>query len=75
MDKAYEFQDKEKQTYAFWEKEGFFTPKIDKNKRPYVITLPPPNVTGELHLGHALYAIEDILIRYNRMLGKPTLWL
>ena len=75
MDKAYEFQDKEKQTYAFWEKEGFFTPKIDKNKKPYVITLPPPNVTGELHLGHALYAIEDILIRYNRMLGKPTLWL
>jgi len=66
----------EKKWYDFWLKQGYFAPKIDHNKRPFVIIMPPPNVTGELHLGHALTAtLEDIMVRWHRMRGEPTLWL
>lgn len=75
MEKTYQPKKVEKKIYQFWEKGGFFTPKIDPKKKPFVITLPPPNVTGGLHTGHAMYVIEDIMIRYQRMQGKPTLWL
>lgn len=76
MEKVYTHQKVEEKWYKFWEDSGFFKPKIDKTKKPFVIAMPPPNVTGELHLGHALTAtIEDILIRYYRMLGGPTLWI
>lgn len=75
MDKNYNHQEAEEKIYAFWEKGGFFTPKIDPKKKPFVITLPPPNVTGELHLGHAMYTVEDIMVRYHRMKQEPTLWL
>jgi len=75
MDKTYNPQKTEKEIYQFWEKGKYFTPKIIQGKKPFIITLPPPNVTGELHLGHAMYAIEDLMIRYHRMLGEPTLWL
>jgi len=62
--------------YAFWEGKGYFTPQIDPEKQPFVIIMPPPNVTGELHLGHAITAtLEDIMTRWHRMLGEPTLWL
>ncbi len=74
--KAYEPSQVEQKWYQFWMKQGYFTPKIDRNKKPFVIIMPPPNVTGELHVGHALTAtLEDIMTRWHRMLGEPTLWL
>lgn len=76
MDKTYDPQKTEGEIYEFWEKGNYFQPRFDKSKKkPFTITLPPPNVTGELHLGHVMYAIEDIMIRHHRMLGEPTLWL
>ncbi len=72
----YNPQDHEEKIYQLWEQGGFFTPSIDQDKKSYSIVLPPPNVTGTLHIGHALMlAIEDILIRYHRMQGLRTLWL
>ncbi len=74
--KAYESGKIEKKWYDFWLKQGYFSPKIDHKKKPFVIIMPPPNVTGELHLGHALTAtLEDIMVRWHRMKGEPTLWL
>ena len=74
--KAYEAGEVEQKWYRFWMEQGYFTPKIDHNKKPFVIIMPPPNVTGELHLGHALTAtLEDIMVRWHRMKGEPTLWL
>jgi valyl-tRNA synthetase len=74
--KAYEPGKIEKRWYDFWLKQGYFTPKMDPNRKPFVIIMPPTNVTGELHLGHALTAtLEDIMVRWHRMRGEPTLWL
>ena len=74
--KAYNPEAVEGRVYDFWMGKGYFTPRIDPEKKPFVVVMPPPNVTGELHLGHALTAsIEDILCRWHRMLGEPTLWL
>ena len=74
--KAYNAADVEGRIYDFWVDKGYFTPSIDPEKRPFVVVMPPPNVTGELHLGHALTAsVEDVLCRWHRMLGEPTLWL
>jgi valyl-tRNA synthetase len=74
--KAYEPAEVERKWYNFWMDRGYFTPKIDRRKKPFVIIMPPPNVTGELHLGHALTAaLEDIMIRWHRMKGDPALWL
>ena len=74
--KAYNPADVEERIYSFWMENGYFTPKIDPEKRPFVVIMPPPNVTGELHLGHALTAaVEDVLCRWHRMLGDSTLWL
>jgi len=74
--KAYEPGKVERKWYDFWLEQGYFTPKIDPEKKPFVIIMPPPNVTGELHLGHALTAaLEDIMARWHRMKGEPTLWL
>ena len=76
IEKAYVAKKYEDKIYEKWEKSGAFTPKIDKSKKPFVISMPPPNATGVLHLGHAvMLALEDIMVRYNRMLGNPTLWL
>ncbi len=76
MPKAYEPGNVEQKWYRFWLDRGYFKPKIDPDKKPFVIIMPPPNVTGELHLGHALTAtMEDILTRWHRMQGEPTLWL
>src|ERR671939_202744 len=62
--------------YRRWEERGYFKPRNpDSGKPPFVITMPPPNVTGALHIGHALTAaIEDALIRWHRMRGEPSLW-
>lgn len=66
----------EEEIYAEWEKKGYFRPSGDKTKTPYCIMMPPPNVTGKLHMGHALDGtLQDILIRYKRMQGFNTLWL
>ncbi|MDM8000799.1 MAG: valine--tRNA ligase [Dehalococcoidia bacterium] len=76
LPKAYEPREVEDRVYRFWLDKGYFTPKIDHSKKPFTIIMPPPNVTGELHLGHALTAtLEDIMIRWHRMKGDPTLWL
>jgi valyl-tRNA synthetase len=76
ISKAYEPARVEQKWYRFWMEHGYFTPKIDRRKKPFVIIMPPPNVTGELHLGHALTAtLEDIMVRWHRMKGEPTLWL
>ncbi|MBI2909925.1 MAG: valine--tRNA ligase [Chloroflexi bacterium] len=76
MPRAYDPSQVEQRLYDFWLAQGCFTPKIDPGKKPFVIIMPPPNITGQLHLGHALTAtLEDIMIRWHRMLGEPTLWL
>jgi valyl-tRNA synthetase len=76
MPKAYDPAGVEQKWYQFWLENGYFTPKIDTKKEPFVIIMPPPNVTGELHLGHALEsALQDIMTRWHRMKGEPALWL
>ena len=65
----------EEKWYENWEKKDYFKPSDDKTKIPYTIVIPPPNITGKLHMGHALDdTIQDILIRYKRMQGFNTLW-
>lgn len=76
MAPRYDPQSIETELYEWWEKAGFFKPCPPNGQEPFVICMPPPNVTGVLHMGHAMFAtIEDILTRYNRMRGRPTLWL
>ncbi|MCL2140529.1 MAG: valine--tRNA ligase [Dehalococcoidia bacterium] len=76
LPKAYEPRSVEQKWYEYWMQQGYFTAKIIPDKKPFVIIQPPPNITGDLHLGHALTAtIEDIMVRRHRMLGEPTLWL
>jgi valyl-tRNA synthetase len=76
ISKSYDPKQIESKWYQFWMEHGYFTPKIDHKKKPFVIIMPPPNVTGELHLGTALTAIiEDTMTRWHRMKGDPTLWL
>jgi valyl-tRNA synthetase len=75
MAKAYEPQQVEQRLYEWWESCGFFAPRADAPRPPFVISIPPPNVTGELHLGHAMFVtIEDVMIRWRRMQGHETLW-
>lgn len=73
MDKQYNHKEHEDKIYEKWEKSGSFKPNA--NKKSFSITLPPPNANAPLHYGHAMYTVEDILIRYHRMLGDSTLWL
>ncbi len=75
ISKSYEPKD-EMKWYEFWLKEGFFKPEVNPDGAPYCIVIPPPNVTGTLHMGHALNAtLQDILIRWKRMHGYSALWL
>lgn len=75
MEKNYNPQDIEEPLYNFWEKNGFFKPNNNLNKPAFCIMMPPPNITGNLHMGHAFQqTIMDILVRYHRMQGKNTLW-
>ncbi|ALP90107.1 MULTISPECIES: valine--tRNA ligase [Clostridium] len=68
-----EFEDR---IYKTWEEKKYFTPEVDKSKKPFTIVMPPPNITGQLHLGHAFDdTLQDILIRFKRMQGYCTLWL
>ena len=76
LEGAYQPKDFEEKLYQKWEKEGYFKPSEDTSKEPYTIVIPPPNITGKLHMGHALdETIQDILIRYKRMAGYNALWL
>ena len=75
MDKIYNHKGIEERIYSMWEKGGYFTPKIDPAKKPFTILLPLPNANDPMHMGHALFTVQDILIRYHRMKGDPTLWL
>ncbi len=83
LPKAYDFKSTEARIYAMWEAGGFFKPhndpnnaNFDPNVKPFVIAIPPPNVTGELHIGHAMFvSVEDLMIRYHRMKGYSALWI
>ena len=75
MDKVYDQTTVEDKWYKFWEEKGFFKPEINPKGTPYTIILPPPNANGNLHFGHAMFTVEDILIRYHRMKGESALWL
>ena len=76
LNSKYNPGDFEDELYEKWEKSGYFKPSEDKNKETYCIMMPPPNVTGKLHMGHALDGtIQDVLIRHKRMKGYSTLWL
>ncbi|ADG72641.1 valine--tRNA ligase [Brachyspira murdochii] len=76
LEGAYTPKNIEDKLYNFWKESGFFHAVMDKNKEPYSIVIPPPNVTGVLHMGHGLNnTLQDILIRFHRMLGKCTLWM
>ena len=76
LNEKYNPHDFEDKLYEKWEESGYFKPSMDKNAESYCIMMPPPNVTGKLHMGHALdAAIQDFLIRYKRMKGFNTLWL
>ncbi len=82
LPKAYDFKATESRIYAMWETGGYFKPHNDPNKpgfdpnvKPFVISIPPANVTGELHIGHSMFvSIEDLMVRYHRMKGFSTLW-
>lgn len=74
MDKSYSSVT-ESDIYQSWEKSGAFTPKIDKTKTPFSIILPLPNANDPMHMGHAVFTVQDIMVRFHRMLGDPTLWL
>ncbi len=86
IDKSYNHENFEKKIYSDWEKSGYFGPEKNMPKnpaydrktegKPFVIPIPPPNITGKLHIGHSLFlTVEDIMIRYHRMKGAPTLWI
>ena len=76
LDGKYNPKEFEEEIYNEWEQKGYFKPTMDKDKEPYCIMMPPPNVTGKLHMGHALDGtIQDILIRFKRMQGYDCLWL
>ena len=75
MEKTYNPQDIEQPLYEHWEKQGYFKPNGDESQESFCIMIPPPNVTGSLHMGHAFQqTIMDTMIRYQRMQGKNTLW-
>jgi valyl-tRNA synthetase len=76
INKNYEPQSIEKKWYREWTEKGYFSPEIDETKQPYTVLIPPPNVTGILHMGHVLNnTIQDVMVRYKRMTGVPTLWI
>ena len=76
ISKTYEAKQIEQKWYRWWEERGFFAPSEDTQHEPFTILIPPPNVTGILHVGHVLNnTLQDIAVRFHRMQGRPTLWL
>ncbi len=75
LEKTYQPAAVEGRRYAVWERSGGFAAEPDSQRRPYTIMMPPPNVTGSLHIGHALnFTLQDVLVRYQRMRGRDVLW-
>ena len=75
LEKHYKPSFLEEKFYKIWEKSGVFSANPESCKQPYAIMMPPPNVTGSLHMGHGLtFSLQDILIRYYRKTGRDTLW-
>ena len=75
LSKTYDPKDIEDRLYQKWEENGYFHAEVDRSKKPFTIVMPPPNITGQLHMGHALdNTMQDILIRYKRMQGYNALW-
>jgi valyl-tRNA synthetase len=76
LSKAYESKEVESRWYAAWEKAGAFLCRPDSKAEPFTLVLPPPNVTGQLHIGHAFsFTLQDVVVRYERMRGRDVLWL
>ncbi len=75
MDKAFSHKDYQENIYSLWESSNAFKPDLTKKKSPFSILLPPPNANASLHAGHVMYVIEDILVRFMRMKGHPTVWI
>jgi valyl-tRNA synthetase len=76
LEKTFDHQSVESRLYAMWEASGVFAPKDDPEAQPYSIVIPPPNITGSLHTGHALNnTLQDVLVRFQRMRGRAALWL
>ena len=76
MEKRYEPKDIEKKWESFWEKKGYFSPHPGKKKSTFSMVMPPPNITGALHMGHALdNTLQDIVARFKRMQGYEVLWI
>jgi valyl-tRNA synthetase len=75
MEKTYDHTKHEDSIYKMWEDSGVFTPKIVKNAKPFTIILPLPNANDPMHMGHALFTIQDIMVRFHMLQGDPTLWL
>jgi valyl-tRNA synthetase len=76
MSKAYEPTQVEERLYQWWEEKKLFQPSTNTDKSPFVVAMPPPNVTGELHMGHAMFVtLEDVMTRWARMCGHPALWI
>ena len=76
MENNFNYSKREEEIYKNWEEKGYFKCKIKEGKKPFTISMPPPNVTAKLHIGHALVnTIQDIFVRYHRLKGEPTLWI
>ena len=76
MKKTYDPKEVEQKWYSFWEKNGFFHAEVDETKEPFCVVIPPPNITGQLHLGHALdNTYQDIMVRWRRMQGFNAVWI
>ena len=76
LNKGYQAKEVENRWYSYWEEQGLFTASEDSDGKPFSIVIPPPNVTGVLHMGHALnITLQDILCRYRRLCGDNVLWL
>lgn len=76
MDKIFNHKEVEDQINRIWEKDSYFSPKVDPAKKPFSIFLTPPNASGEMHVGNVfMIAIQDVLARYHRAKGDPTLWI
>ena len=73
--KAYDPALVESQWYKVWDEQGYFHASATTPKTPFTIVIPPPNVTGSLHMGHAMYVVQDVLTRWGRMQGYNALWL
>jgi valyl-tRNA synthetase len=74
METRYDPRSVEQRWYQEWEGRGYFKPREGTTGKTFTIAMPPPNITGELHMGHAMYTLQDVLIRWHRMLGDSTLW-